>query len=135
MLRYLQIANVVLLAFGVTFVVTLSVVAILLAFWVGEYPKYESTLSGVLRVVLLAGILAAAGALCVRSLQWSVAVLACAAIRRMGCIDGGAVLGLTCWESGEVMKVLCLSGSARAASFNSALLAVAAAIWRLAIST
>ncbi|MHA7835749.1 MAG: hypothetical protein ACX94A_14845 [Algiphilus sp.] len=69
MLRYLQIANVVLLAFGVTFVVTLSVVAVLLAFWVDEFPKYESTLTGVLRVVLLSGILAAAGGLCVRSLQ------------------------------------------------------------------
>ena len=69
MLRYLQIANVVLLAFGVTFVVTLSVVAILLAFWVDEFPKYQSTLIGVLRVVLLSGMLALAGGVCVRSLQ------------------------------------------------------------------
>lgn len=69
MLRYLQIANVVLLAMGVTFVVTMSVVAILLAFWVGEYPKYETTLAGVMRIVLLAGILSAAALLCVRSLH------------------------------------------------------------------
>jgi len=68
-LRFLQIANVVLLATGATFVVTLSVVGILLAFWVGEYPKYETTLSGVIRVVMLAMILSAAALVCVRSLQ------------------------------------------------------------------
>lgn len=69
MLRALQILNAVLLALGVTFTVTLAVVALLLGFYVEEYPRYQETLDGTLRVVFLALLLAAAGALCFQSLR------------------------------------------------------------------
>lgn len=69
MLRGLQILNAVLLALGVTFTVTLAVVAVLLAFHVGEYPRYQDTLEGTLTITALALVLAIAGGLCFLSLQ------------------------------------------------------------------
>lgn len=69
MLRALQILNAVLLALGVTFTVTLAVVAVLLGFYVGEYPRYQDTLTGTVRVTLLALVVAGAGGLCFQSLR------------------------------------------------------------------
>jgi membrane protease YdiL (CAAX protease family) len=69
MLRTLQILNAVLLALGVTFTVTLAVVALLLGVYVDEYPRYRQTLDGTLLVTLLALLMAGAGALCFQSLR------------------------------------------------------------------
>lgn len=69
MLRALQILNAVLLAFGATFTVTLTVVAILLGFYIDEYPRYQDTFDGTVGVALLALLLAGAGALCFQSLR------------------------------------------------------------------
>lgn len=67
-LRGLQILNLVMMAIGVTFVVTLSVVAVMLAFWVDEYPRYGETLTATLHVTMLSAFVAGAGALCSLSL-------------------------------------------------------------------
>lgn len=69
MLRSLQILNAVLLAFGVTFTVTLGVVAILLGVYVDTYPRYADTLAGVIRLALLALVLSGGGGLCFQSLR------------------------------------------------------------------